>query len=225
MHSHLLPGIDDGSQSINESIELIKGLVELGYEKIITTPHIIGDFYPNTPDIIKGKVQLLREELKKEGIDIKLEAAAEYYLDEFFYKSLEKGDEILTFGDKYLLFETSFLNPNAQIHQIIFMLQSAGITPVMAHPERYVYLYNDYENLQELHDRGVKFQININSISGYYSKQAKEVTKKLIKDGIISFLGSDCHNIKHLNILRETMNLPLFSEATQLNLLNSSLMN
>ena len=173
LHSHLLPGIDDGSQNMLESASLIKGFKELGYQKLITTPHIMGDFYRNTPEIIHEQLHLLKAYLKDIEVEIEIEAAAEYYLDEWFIQMIEKGDEILTFGNNYVLFETSFMNKPQQLLDTIFKMQSQGYQPVLAHPERYTYLYDDPELLQTLRERGVLFQINLNSLTGYYSRSAQ----------------------------------------------------
>src|SRR5688572_24415891 len=110
MHSHLLPGLDDGSETLEQSLELVAEMIDLGYKKLIMTPHIMGDFYKNTPEGIREKLELLREAVKSKNWDIELDCAAEYYMDEWFVQRLENGDKLLTFGDNYLLFETSYLN-------------------------------------------------------------------------------------------------------------------
>ncbi len=224
MHSHLLPGIDDGSQNMEESISMIRELVDMGYKKLITTPHIMSDFYKNTPEIILGKLEEVRAELIKQNIDVELGAAAEYYLDEGLLSKLENKEKLLTFGDNYLLFETSYMNESQQLDSAVFMMQSQGYKPVMAHPERYVYLFGKFEKLQKIYDRGVLLQVNVNSLTGYYSKPSKMMAEELVQKGMVSFIGSDCHKDKHLEVLKEARKTKAYhSLLTQNCLLNNQL--
>ncbi len=223
VHSHLIPGIDDGSSSMEESLELIQTMSKLGYQKIITTPHVMNDFYPNTTEDIRNRVQRLRTHVDAAGIDMEIDAAAEYYLDEHFMQMLEDKKELLTFGDNYLLFETSFLNEPAYLHDGIFQIISNGMKPVMAHPERYVFIQNRPEMLEDLIDRGLLLQINTISLTGYYSKAAKKMAELLIDEKAVSFLGTDCHNKKHLEMMAETVDQKYFDKALELDLLNNFL--
>ena len=223
VHSHMIPAIDDGSSSMEESLELISIMSNLGYQKIITTPHVMNDFYPNTTEDIRNRVQNLKSQVDDAGIDMEVEAAAEYYLDEHFMQMLEDKQELLTFGDNYLLFETSFLNEPAYLHEGIFQIISNGMKPVMAHPERYVFVQNRPEMLEDLTDRGLLLQINTISLSGYYSKAAKKMAEHLIDQKKVSFLGTDCHNKKHLEMMEETVDLKYFDKALELDLLNNFL--
>ncbi len=149
IHSHLIPGIDDGSQSIEESISLLKGIEALGYKKIITTPHIMSDAYKNTPEIIKSGLSTLQKAAKKENILIEIDAAAEYYLDDGFCKLLSQKN-ILSINEKFLLFETSYISKPLQIEDMIFEITSAGYIPIMAHPERYRYIKNLWRSIADL---------------------------------------------------------------------------
>ena len=223
VHSHLIPGIDDGSSSMEESLDLIRTMSELGYQKIITTPHVMNDFYPNTTEDIRNRLERLRTHIDAAGIDMEIDAAAEYYLDEHFMQMLEDKKELLTFGDNYLLFETSFLNEPAYLHEGIFQIISNGMKPVMAHPERYVFVQNRPEMLQDLIDRGLLLQVNTVSLSGYYSKAAKKLAELLIDERVVSFLGTDCHNKKHLEMMRVTIDQKYFDKALELDLLNNFL--
>ncbi len=222
VHSHVLPGIDDGAQTIEDSIDIIKGLSELGYKKIITTPHIMADYYPNTPKIIHEQLKIVRDQIAQNNINMELEAAAEYYLDEFFFQLIENKEELLLFGDNYLLFETGFMNKPYLLEEAIFMLKSLGINPILAHPERYTYIQSDPSLIQKLHALGVLFQVNMLSIAGYYSKAALKIVTKLQEEDKIHFIGSDCHNMKHLSGLQSLKN----SNSTLLNrILSSPLLN
>jgi len=200
LHSHLIPAIDDGAKDMEESIHLLKELELLGYKKVITTPHIMVDSYYNTPNIIMDGLENLKKCAKEEGVLLEIEAAAEYYLDDGFLEHLSSGN-ILTFGDKYILFETSYYAKPLQFDEILFEIITAGYKPVLAHPERYRYIYNNEEEYQSLKDRGVFFQVNINSFGGHYGKDAKIKAEYLSKKGMIDFLGSDIHHINQVETL------------------------
>lgn len=223
MHSHLLADIDDGSKSLDESVELISKLKTLGYKKIITTPHVMGDLYRNTPEIISEALSLLKNKLAQENIEIEIEAAAEYYLDEWFIEKLNKGEKLLTFGEKYVLFETSFMNEPAQLHQAIFLMRTSGYIPVLAHPERYLYLYHDFEAFKKIYDMDVLFQINLNSLAGYYSKAAKQFAEKLIDHNMVDFVGTDCHGDRHLDVLKQVKVSSYYKKLIGSKILNNSL--
>lgn len=224
MHSHLLPGLDDGVDNFEESIELIREFASLGYKKLITTPHVMGDFFRNTPESIHAKLEELKGLVAEANIDISLEAAAEYYLDESFMEKLRNGKKLLTFGNKYLLFETSYINESSFLKEAVFLIRSLGYKPVLAHPERYIYLYSDFEKFLEISEMGVLFQLNINSLSGYYSPIAKRFAEKLIDAGMVSFIGSDCHGTRHLEALRKSREKKYYRKLGSLPLLNNSLL-
>jgi len=219
IHSHLLPGIDDGSKSIEESLEIIEKFKKLGYKKLITTPHVMYDNYNNSSELIKNKLLELKNLLQ----DIELKASAEYYMDEEFKKRLEKKD-LLPIRDKYILFETSYyMRPN-NFEDFIFMIKSLGFIPVFAHPERYRYLQGDIRKYEEIKELGVLFQCNINSIGGHYGKAAQKTIEKLSKYKMIDFLGSDTHSINHLNFLEEIVTSKTFYKIySNNNILNNSL--
>lgn len=223
MHSHILPGLDDGSESMEKSLELVQTMKALGYRKLIMTPHIMSDFYKNTPELIRDRLQLLRQAVAAAGIDIALDCAAEYYLDEGFLEKLENDEELLTFGDKYLLFETSFLNEPLNLREAIFQMKSKGYKPVLAHPERYNYFYGKFDDLAELWRQGVLFQPNLNSLTGYYSQAAKTVAEKLIDNGMVDFLGSDTHSLKHTDSLQKVLSSKYLPKALALALRNNQL--
>lgn len=204
MHSHLIPAIDDGSKSLEESVELIRRFKEIGYKKIITTPHIMSDYYRNTPEIILDGLARLRNELSRQKIEMELEAAAEYYLD-FDFSDKIHTEKLLTFGKNYLLVEVSYLNEPDNIDAIIFELQTSGYNVILAHPERYPFWYNNTKRYETLKDKEVLFQININSLGGHYSPGAKKTAEKLIEMGMVNFIGTDCHHANHLNFLEEAL--------------------
>ncbi|MCC5944060.1 MAG: capsular biosynthesis protein [Bernardetiaceae bacterium] len=214
MHSHLLPAIDDGCKNYEESIHLIEQFIDAGYEKIITTPHVMGDFYRNTPEIILDKLDKLRDIIKQMGLKIEIDAAAEYYADDYFLSLVEKEEQLLSFGKKrYILFETSYINPFPKIEQLIFLLQASGYTPILAHPERYTYLYDNLDRLYQWREKGVLLQININSLTGYYSKPAQKLAELIIDENMVDFIASDCHNNKHFQNMKKAKKLKYYRRA------------
>jgi tyrosine-protein phosphatase YwqE len=201
MHSHLIPGIDDGVTSVNQSISLIRKMCDMGYRKLITTPHIQGEVYKNTPEIILNGLDEMRQAIKKEGINIQLEAAAEYLLDDKFIEKFESKN-LMTFGDKYLLVELSYFSPHPNLFSFIFDLQIEGYKVILAHPERYSYWFNNFKKYEELKDRGVFFQLNVISLGGYYDIPPKKMAEKLVDAGMIDFLGTDMHNENYMTGLQ-----------------------
>ena len=204
MHSHILPGIDDGAPTVKESILLVKRLIDLGFNKLVATPHIMADYYRNTPETINNALDILREELVKQQIDIPVEAAAEYYLDETFEAKIDKGN-LMTMGNNYLLFELSYINYPNNIKDIIQKLNDKGYKPILAHPERYPYLYGSLENYYKIREFGCYFQLNTISLTGYYGKQTQKVAEELAENMMIDFIGSDMHHLKHADALYQSL--------------------
>jgi len=221
MHSHLLAGLDDGVKSLEEAKEVIKDLAEMGFEKLITTPHIMNDTYRNDAKGIQNGLVELQQHLAKNSINIKLQAAAEYYLDEFLYARIINKQPLLTFGDKYLLFETNFISEPLQMKEFIFQASSQGYRLVLAHPERYGYLTMD--KAEDLRNRGVFFQLNSLSIGGMYSKSVQKMALQLIDKGWVDFLGSDCHNAVQSKMLKALQKNKHYQRACSLSLLNNTL--
>jgi protein-tyrosine phosphatase len=222
MHSHLIPGIDDGSKSMEESLDLIRNYSSLGFRKLITTPHIMSDAYRNTPEIILGGLDKLRTAVKNEGIAMELDAAAEYYFDEAFTKHI-KEKNLLTIGGKYLLFEVSYMNAPENVNQVIFDIQIAGLIPILAHPERYPFWYNDFDRYYKLKESGVMLQLNTNSLSGYYGPDAKKIAERMINEGLIDFIGSDMHGARHMEALGKSLKEKHLWKLAAHGILNSSL--
>lgn len=202
MHSHLLPGIDDGAPDIESSIRLVRGLQDLGFQRFVTTPHVMWDVYRNNNDTINAAYQSLQSEMDASGIAVSLKPAAEYYLDDHFDKMLDDNVPLLTIKDKWVLVEFSFVTPPINFKEKLFNLQIKGYQPVLAHPERYNYFSRQKEVFDELITAGCLFQLNILSLTGYYGKAPQEMAKYLIKKKSISLLGTDLHHERHLNALR-----------------------
>ena len=220
IHSHFLAGLDDGVKSLEEAEETIRIFERLGYRKLITTPHIMSDYYRNGPETILPALRELQQFLK-DKTDIVLEAAAEYYLDDYAMKMLENQEAFMTFGKKYLLFETNFISEPLQLKEFIFRATSAGYLPVLAHPERYQYM--TMAKAEDLRDRGVLFQINSLSTIGFYSVPVQRMAGKLIDQKWVDFLGSDCHSHMQGSLLPQLGANKHYRKALALPLLNHSL--
>ena len=202
LHSHLIPGIDDGAKDLDDSVTIIKELINQGFSKIITTPHIMSDLYKNTPETIHSGLEILKRRLANDNIEIDISAAAEYYVDYDFEQRIG-NEKFLTFGEKYILIEFSFLESPRNMYDIIFKLQLEGYVVVLAHPARYQYF--DLKDYESLINRGVLFQLNLLSLIGYYSNQVKTNAKLLIDNKFVSFVGTDCHNLNHARLYPKCM--------------------
>jgi protein-tyrosine phosphatase len=228
MHSHLLPGLDDGAETVADSLELLRELRMLGFRKLIMTPHIMGDFYKNTPEGIRAALAELQAATIAAGLDdMTLECAAEYYLDEWLGQKLAEGSELLSFGGekRYVLFETSYMNEPFNLQATIFELKAAGYQPVLAHPERYTYYYGRFAEIRKIRQEyGVLLQLNLNSLAGYYSPSARHVAEQLIDEGLVDFVGTDTHHLRHTAALaKKTVNSAHFRKLLALPLLNTTL--
>ena len=202
VHSHLLPGIDDGSQDMPTSLQLIKEMKVLGYKKLITTPHVMWDMYQNTREIILEKLDRVRTRLKEESVDIELHAAAEYFIDDHLGDLLKQKEPLLTFGNNLVLVEFSMASQSFELKEILFEMQMQGYQPVIAHPERYTYLQANKDFYDELKDTGCFFQLNILSLSGYYSETVMELGRYLAKKQYYDLVGTDLHHFRHLDALK-----------------------
>ncbi len=223
IHSHLLPGLDDGVKTFEESLDIIERFVALGYHKLITTPHVISDSYRNTTEGILEKRDALNNYLKTRNITIEIEAAAEYYLDEDFVRKISADEQLLTFGRTYLLFETNFMTEPLNLKEFIFLASTKGYKLVLAHPERYLFLQNNFNKAEDLINRGVLFQLNTSSFTGHYSKEAQRTAQKLVDRGWVHFLGSDCHIQQHVTLLQQVQANRYYQKALTLPLLNNTL--
>ncbi|MDF2379972.1 hypothetical protein JMG10_00735 [Nostoc ellipsosporum NOK] len=215
MHSHLLPGIDDGAPDLEASLQLIRGMEALGYRKLITTPHILWDMYKNTPDIIQRGLETLQEVMVKEGIDVELRAAAEYYLDEYAEEMLRKKERFLTLNDNMVLVEFSMVHPPMGVKETLFEMQMQGYQPIIAHPERYSYLIKNKEFYDELREAGCLFQLNILSLTGGYGRTVTELAQYLLKHDFYNFVGTDLHHSRHLDALHNPALAPALQKLQE----------
>jgi protein-tyrosine phosphatase len=221
MHSHLIPGIDDGAPDMETSVRLVRGLCGLGYRKIITTPHINGEIFPNTPEKIRQLQAALTAELERQQIEVELHAAAEYLIDDHFTQALEAGEPLLTLKDNLVLVELSFAPPALNLPDILFLMQMRGYRPVLAHPERYIYFSADKGWYDRLRDAGCLFQLNLLSFTGHYGRDARQLAAYLIRKDYVDLLGTDLHRDHHLRELHS----PIIAKKVNNLLRNGRLLN
>lgn len=196
VHCHILPGIDDGSPDVETSVALVQQLKNWGIQRIITTSHVTESTFENTPESIQQAYKMLRKALDDRDIEIEIKTSAEYRMDEYFLKQLQ-GGTIMSFPGNYLLIENSFFQPFWELRELVFDLQLKGYTPMLAHPERYVYYHKTPQIYKELHDQGLLFQVNLLSLAGYYNPDVKEMAWKLLDNGMVDLIGSDMHHMQH----------------------------
>lgn len=206
IHAHFLPGLDDGAATMENSVEMIREMVNLGYTKLICTPHVMfGHFQNSTATILSG-LESLKKRVAEENIKVEIAASAEYNFDQEFIRRIDQ-DDLLTFGNenyRFLLFELSYFNEPMGIAEVIGKIKEKGIAPILAHPERYPYFAEQKHKYQQLKDLGVLFQININSLSGLYPGGAAATAAWLIDQEMVEFIGSDAHRIDHVHLLKES---------------------
>lgn len=203
IHNHILPGIDDGAKNTEESLNLIKKLMDLGIKQFIPTPHIMQDFYPNTFETIWDAYQKLLEDIpRKMQKDITINPAAEYMLDNHFDILLE-NESLYTLKGAYVLIEMSYFQAPINLEDIIFKLKTKGYIPVLAHPERYSFFHNKLEYYKKLKKLGCLFQLNLLSLGDHYGKSVEKAALDLLDKQLIDFIGSDVHNENHINKISE----------------------
>ena len=212
IHSHILPGIDDGAPDVETSIVLIEGLMNLGITQSVATPHIIGDLYRNDAATINKALAIVRDTLAEKQIDFKVTAAAEYMLDSYFLELLYAKTPLLTIKNNLLLTEFSYADKPYNVEQLLFNTITEGYQPILAHPERYGYYHNDLKQYNYLNEIGFVLQVNLLSFTGYYGKPAAKAANYIIKNNLASFVGTDLHHERHLNALSDNKNRILFKE-------------
>lgn len=205
MHSHLLPGIDDGAPDVETSVQLLKGMMSLGFKKFITTPHIYPDLYPNTPETIETAYQLLKNKIEEEKLDVDLRYAAEYFIDDFFRERMQKGQKLLPIHENWVLLEVSFISPPPELNHVLFDLVTGGYQPIIAHPERYSFYHRDREVYHRFRDQGCFLQINLLSLIGYYGRPAQDIAFYLLDEELVDLVGTDLHHERHLESLQHLL--------------------
>lgn len=214
MHCHITPGIDDGSESVAESVELMQHMQQWGLKRIIPTPHVTEDTFENTPATVDPAYESLVAGAHDARLEIELlPPSGEYRLDSFFLDSLDKG-LVRPLSGHYLLVENGFSQEAMNIDEVLFDLGTKGFQLVLAHPERYMYYHRRPERYRELHSRGILFQCNLMSIGGYYGKEIKRITEMLLKDDMIDFLGTDLHGMRHVRFIDRYMSTSHFKKIS-----------
>lgn len=191
VHTHLLPGVDDGFSSLSDSLEMLSYLKGQGVERIFLTPHVMADLAKNRKELLEERFEVFREECAH--IDIDLHLAAEYMLDECFYQQMAEG--LLSYDGRHVLVEVSCLQAPGDLFQKLYDIQLNGYIPVMAHPERYGFW--DYSGLMRLKEHGCKFQLNLFSLSGFYGSTTQKTATRLLKEGQYDFAGTDIHSLNY----------------------------
>lgn len=221
MHSHVLPGIDDGAQTLEQSLVLVRQMNGLGIKKIIATPHVMADYFRNTEETISMALGLLKKELAEQKIDITIEAAAEYYLDEAF-EELLRTKQLITMGDNYVLFELPFISKPHNLAGLMAKMTSLDYKPILAHPERYLYLrLPDHKTIKS---HGCSLQVNTISFTGYYGKEIKKNAEELADNHLIDFISSDMHRPVHAAALRDALKMPYVKRLLNSNVLKNPLL-
>jgi protein-tyrosine phosphatase len=206
IHSHLLPGIDDGARTFEDTLGLVQVLHGFGVSQFITTPHIMHPIWDNTKEGILSLKDQTVFELKQKGIGVPFRAASEYMMNDQFVKLFQEG-ELLTLKDNYVLVEMSYISAPMQLYAILFDLQIAGYIPVLAHPERYAFYHNNFEEYVKLKRVGCYFQLNLLAVVGYYGEAVAKISEQLLQKGMYDFAGSDVHHSHHIAFFEEKVKL------------------
>ncbi|WP_130734314.1 tyrosine-protein phosphatase [Flavobacterium sp. J27] len=219
IHSHILPGIDDGAKTIDDTEYLMKQMLDFGFQKAIATPHTMNTVWENTKETIEATKTKVEKELPVESNRLHLNCASEYFMDDRFVDRFQT-ESLLTLKDNYVLVEMSYLNAPIQLFDILFELQLKGYQPVLAHPERYTFFHSNFKEYEKLKKVGCLFQLNLLSIVGYYGKEVSNVAEKLLAQDLINFTGSDIHHKNHILSFRDKIiikSLDKFEMAIQQN--------
>lgn len=204
-HSHLIPGIDDGSPDMETSLHLMGVLKELGFSKIITTPHINENYSGNDEEVIRSGKQLVQQELIMKRMHIDFKAAAEYMLEPRLLEKIEKNEPLLPVSGNKILLEFPLLLLPLRLDDLIFQIRSKGYSLIIAHPERYQYLHNNPDYYKKLSDSECELQANLLSFTGFYGKAVKRAAFRLLEQKQLSYLATDLHNIHYANALKKML--------------------
>ena len=224
MHSHLLPGIDDGSPDAATSVTYIKAMMALGYQKFITTPHIYPDLYPNTRETILAAHQILMTKLQQENMAVEIIPAAEYFIDDLFADRLKQNEALLTIHKNWVLVEVSFMTPPPDLNNILFDMIVKGYQPVLAHPERYNFYHNNKEIFHRFKDQGCMLQMNLLSLSGYYGRSVQETAHFMVQEKVVDLIGTDLHHQRHLDAMYHPSLIADVKKTLQTNSILNSLL-
>ncbi|MFD1096318.1 tyrosine-protein phosphatase [Salegentibacter chungangensis] len=198
-HNHILPGIDDGAATIQDSLDIIKEFGEIGVKNFVATPHVMGEFYPNEPGTIKNALSILKKEIPE---NVAISASGEYMMDQFLIEQLE-NENVTPLVDKKVLVEMSYFQAPINLNEILFKLQNSSFQPILAHPERYAFFHTrDLAKYEDLKERGCTFQLNMLSLTPHYGGNMQKVAYKLLETNMIDFISSDAHKVAHLEKIK-----------------------
>lgn len=207
VHCHILPGVDHGSQNVEQSIEMLRAERDMGITRVILTSHVTAETFENTPDTLRPAFEILKQAVAQtEDIShMQLYLSAEYRMDEFWDKQYTLGNQIAMPGN-YILMENSFHQELLGLDELLFDLKVKGYKPILAHPERYIYYAQRKQRLEQLHNTGTKFQVNLLSLAGYFGQHCRETALWLVKHGMVDMLGSDMHGMEHVKVIQDYIN-------------------
>lgn len=202
IHSHVVPGIDDGSPDVETSLELLDAMAGWGLKRILASPHITYGSFENTSETIAEAFGELQKAASEKGLELELGYSAENRIDDLFLQNYEEG-KLLTLPGNILLMENSYMQEPWNLDQLLFDVQVKGYRPILVHPERYSYYYGKRERFAEIHNAGVEFQINLLSLAGYYGPGEKKYAEFLIQKGWVDYIGTDLHRAGHVKAINE----------------------
>ncbi len=202
VHCHLLPGVDHGAQSVEESLELIARQKAMGIDRIMFTSHVTENTFENTPETLKQGFDMLKAAVYENGIELDMHYSAEYRMDEYWIKQRDEG-RLVALPGNFILLENSYQQELLMLDDIMFDIQLKGYRPILAHPERYPYYAMRHDRYRTLHNAGVKFQVNLLSLAGHYGIGPKQTAEWLIDNDFCDFLGSDMHGERHAAVIEE----------------------
>ena len=224
-HSHIVYDVDDGAESIEDSVRILKEAENAGFKSIILTPHYMENYYEVQKDEIEQRIEVIKEKCKEKNININLYQANEIYITNYMTELLQEGIASSINNSKYVLFELPMNEEPANLLEVVYSLLENGKIPIIAHPERYSYIQKEPNKLLDLIELGVLFQTNYGSILGQYGKEIQKTANLLVEHNFIHFLGSDVHktgriytNIEEIKKqLRKIISEEKLEELTQIN--------
>ena len=206
IHSHILPGIDDGAQKMEDSEFLLDSMKNFRFSKVIATPHTMKNVWNNTTDSIEEAYNKVYEKLPDLAKNMKLQFSSEYFLDENLIEHIQT-EKLIPLKNNYVLVEMSYLNAPLQLYDFLFELQLKGYQLVLAHPERYTFFHSKKKEFDKLKKSGCLFQLNLLATVGYYGKNVAEISDYLLKENMYDFVGSDIHHKNHVKAFQAKLTI------------------
>jgi protein-tyrosine phosphatase len=205
LHSHILPGVDDGAQSYEQAVAIARMAVADGIEVMACTPHFMPGLYDNKAQDIRARIARLNEQLHGEGVDLALVVGGDAHIRPDFVSALNSGDILTLHDSRYVLFEPPHVSMPKRFEELLFNVQMAGYVPILTHPERFKWIEQNYEIFQNLAKSGVWMQLTAGSLTGRFGKRSRYWAQKMLAEGLVSIIATDAHNV--------TSRPPLLAEA------------